>query len=1052
MNTIITAALDRPRTVLLLLALLLTSGVFAYQTIPRESTPDIDIPVIYVSISHDGISPDDSTRLLILPMEKELSTVENVREMTSIAYGGGGNVTLEFQAGFDADQALRDVQEAVDKAKSELPDESDDPVVHEVNLSLFPVVVITLAGDVPERTLLQIANDLQDKIEGMPEILEARIAGDREEVIEIVADPVIVESYQLDMANIIGSINRSNRQVASGSLDTGAGRYGIKVDGLIENAAELYEIPVKFDGDAVTSIGDIGTVRRKFKDPTSFARSFGESALTIEVVRRVGTNAIETVDNVRALVKETSRTWPETVQYNFTQDDSINIKRMLFELQNNIVSAILLIMIVAVWALGWRSSALIAVAIPSSFLTALVVLQMQGLTLNMVVLFSLILAVGMLVDGAIVVTEYADRKMMEGASRYEAYRAAATRMAWPITSSTLTTLAAFIPLMFWSGIVGEFIKFVPITLIATLSASLLMALIFVPTLGSLFGKPAVRRNLTTYETDGVLKLEDFTGASLVYIKVLKRVLRHPVKILFLALAVLVGVQIAYANYGKGVEYFPQIEPDEAIFIIHARGNLSIWEKDSLVREVERRILELDEFESVYTTVGNVHGRSSASDEIGSINVAFREWDKRRPAYQIFTDVQERVADLAGVYVESQRPARGPAGSKPIDVQLASSNVDVLHKEADRIHEHMLQTDGFKDVEDSRPFPGYEWRISINRSQAAKFGADVVSIGQIIKLITNGVVFTSMRLADSKDSIDVVARFPSEWRTLDQLDELRIQTPLGTVPLSNFVTRSPVLEVGQVERANGARVVNFRSDIEEGYLADTLVGELEEWIKNAGFDPRVEITFRGDNEDQAEAFDFLVKAFGVSLFVMAIIFVTQFNSFYLALLILSAVVMSTTGVMIGLLATGEPYVIVMSSIGVIALAGIVVNNNIVLIDTFIRLRRVSRSPIDAIVLTGAQRLRPVCLTMITTILGLMPMVMQANIDFFAREVKIGAPSTQWWVALSSAIVFGLAFATVLTLVVTPCALMASENYKAWRSARRQRRKERIAAREAAVSTG
>jgi len=1036
---IIRAAFSRPRTVLLLLVLILITGTVAYITIPKESDPDIDIPIIYVSMSHEGISPGDAERLLIRPMEQELKGIDGVKEVTSTAYEGGANVTLEFDAGFDPDVAIDDVRAKVDLAKPELPDDSDEPSVHEVNLSLFPVLVVTLSGPVPERTLLALARDLQDEIEGISEVLEATIQGERDELVEIVIDPMLVESYGLDAGELIDFVGRSNRLVAAGALDTGAGRFGIKVPGLLEGADELLALPVKVEGDAVTTVSDIAEVRRTFKDPESFARVSGEPALAIEISKRTGENIIATIENVRAVVERVTAGWPEGVEVAFTQDQSNDIRRMLTDLQNNVLSAILLVMIVIVWALGWRSAALVGVAIPGSFLAGILVLSSAGLTMNIVVLFSLILAVGMLVDGAIVVTEYADRKMAEGLHRRDAYLSAATRMAWPITASTMTTLVAFLPLMFWPGIVGEFMKFLPITLIATLSASLAMALVFVPTLGSLVGKTgqADQEKARALAADSEGGLENVGGFTGFYLGVLRTALRHPAKVLMLAGATLVGVQMAYGAFGKGVEFFPDIEPEQAVFQIHARGNLSIWEKDELVREVEHRILDMEEFETIYATVGGGGNgpNESAEDVIGAISVELVDWEFRRPATEIFAEVLDRTADLAGVIVEPRGQQDGPAEGKPIQVQVSATDPELIEPAVARIREHMDGVEGLIDIEDSRPLPGIEWEIEVDRAQAAKFGTDVSSIGGMIQLVTNGLLISTMRPDDSTDEIDVRARFPDDWRTLDQLDRLRIETPMGQVPVANFVTRTAAPQVGTIDRSDARRVMTIKADIAEGVLADAMVQQLQAWIDEAEFAPGIEIEFRGENEDQEEAAQFLMKAFGVALFLMAIILVTQFNSFYSAFLILSAVIMSTIGVMIGLLITGKPFGIVMSGIGVIALAGIVVNNNIVLIDTFDRLRQTFSDPMEAILRTGAQRLRPVLLTTITTILGLMPMVLQVNIDFFSRHVAVGAPSTQWWVQLASAIVFGLAFATMLTLIVTPSALMLRENVGRWWRGRR-----------------
>ena len=487
--TIIGAALNRSRTVIGLLVLLLAVGLFAYIEISKESRPDISIPSIYVSLHLKGVSPKDADRLLVRPMELELRTISGIKEMRSNAYQGGANVTLDFEAGTDLDQALTDVRESVDIAKTKLPSETEEPRVHEINLSLLPILIVTLGGDVPERTLLRLIQNLRTLIEGIPGVLEANIGGNRKELVEIIANPLIMESYGLNLRTLYDAVSRANTIIPAGSLSGERGRFPIKLSSVFENAKDILDLPLSVSGDAVVTIKDVATVRRTFADRTSFARLNGKPALALEIKKRTGENIIETVDTIKAVVAEAQKRWPPGTLVNYSNDESEDIRSMLSDLQNSVTTAVLLVMIIIVGTLGLRTGLLVGIAIPGSFLTGILVLAGAGLTVNVVVLFSLILAVGLLVDGAIVVTEYADRKMIEGTSRAAAYAEAARRMAWPIITSTSTTLVAFLPLMFWPGVIGEFMRFLPITLIATLSASLAMALIFVPTLGALLGRP-----------------------------------------------------------------------------------------------------------------------------------------------------------------------------------------------------------------------------------------------------------------------------------------------------------------------------------------------------------------------------------------------------------------------------------------------------------------------------------------------------------------------------------------------------------------------------------
>ncbi|GAB6042908.1 efflux RND transporter permease subunit [Endothiovibrio diazotrophicus] len=1038
MRSLITVSLDRSRTVLMALAFILIAGSYAYSEIPKESDPDVAIPILYVSMSHEGISPEDAERLLVRPMEKELQGVEGIKEMRATAREGQASVVLEFEAGFDADKALNDVREKVDLAKAELPDDTDEPIVNEVNVSLFPVLVVALAGDVPERTLVTLARDLRDKIEGITEVLDAEIGGDREDAVEILLDPARMESHGIAQAEVFALVARNNQLVAAGTLDTGSGRFPVKVPGLIESAKDLLDLPLKVRGDRVITVRDVATVRRTYKDPDGFARVGGRPAVTLEVAKRTGENIIETIEKVKALVAEESAHWPAGVEVSFSGDRSSEVRNMLSDLQNNILSAVALVMVVIVAALGLRSAGLVGLAIPGSFLAGILVLSLMGMTMNIVVLFSLILAAGMLIDGAIVVTEFADRKMAEGLARREAYSQAARRMAWPITASTLTTLAAFAPLLFWPGVVGEFMKYLPLTLVATLTASLLMALIFVPTLGGIVGRPGAAtpealHNLAVAEHGD---LDEIRGLSGLYVKVLKGALHHPVKILLAAFAILIGGYTAYGLFGNGVEFFPDVEPEQVVVHIHARGNLSALERDALVREVEGRILDMAELKSVYSRSGERFGNQEvAEDVIGVIQLELVDWQRRRKASQIMDEIRERTADIAGIHIEVRKPEAGPPVGKPVQLQLSSRYPELLEPAVEKVRAEFESLDGLRDIQDSRPVPGIEWQVTVDREQASRFGADVVLVGNAIKLVTNGLKVGDYRPVDADDEVDILARLLKHDRDLDQLDQLRLQTDRGLAPLTNFVTRKAAPKLGTIQRVDARRVMTVSADVEEGVLPDAEVRELRQWLKTASLDKRVTARFKGEDEEQEAAKKFLTEAFFVALFIMAIILVTQFNSFYQALLILSAVIFSTVGVMLGLLVTGEPFGIVMSGVGVIALAGIVVNNNIVLIDTYNVLRRRGMEPYEAVLRTGAQRLRPVFLTTVTTILGLLPMVYQLNINLFTREIEQGAPSTQWWTQLATAVAGGLTFATLLTLVMTPCMLMLKENVAAWWHARR-----------------
>ena len=1036
---VIESAMSRSRTVLLSLVVVLIGGLTAYLTIPKEAEPDIEIPILYVSITFDGISPEDSERLLVRPMEQELRSIEGIKEMTANAYEGGANVQLEFYAGIDTNKALQDVREKVDKAKAKIPSEAEEPTVTEVKMSRFdPMLVLNLAGDVSERTLTTIAKDLKEKLEGLSGVLEVNLVGVREELMEVVVDPLAMESYGLDQAQIIQFVSLNNRLVAAGSLQSSEGRFPIKVPGVVESAEDVLNMPIKAVGERVVHFKDIAQVRRTYKDAESYARLNGEKALAIEVVQRSGANVIDTIDAVNAVIAEERAYWPAEVQIVASRDKSKDVNDMLSELQNSVLIAVLLVFIVIIGILGIRSALLVGIAIPGSFLMGILIIGTFGITINMMVLFALIMAVGMLVDGAIVVTEMADRRMAEGESRHDAYARAAIRMAWPIIASTCTTLAAFVPLALWPGTSGEFMKYLPITLIAVLSASLVMALLFVPTLGSLFGKTGAdneeaRRNLAAAETGD---LDSVTGITGIYVQFLKRSLRHPWRNVAAVSMLLVVVYAMFINFGRGVEYFPDVEQPFGMIDIRARGDLSTDEKDFLVRQVEERVIGMPEIEYVYAKTGS--GGRGAEDQIGSLTLNYIEWDQRRKADEIFAEIRERTSDLVGIIVETRKPDSGPQQGKPIRIEFSSRFPALLDEAVGNVRAQMERHPAIFNIEDSRPLPGIEWQLRVDRAEAARFGADVALVGAMVQLVTNGIKIGEYRPDDSDDEIDIRVRYPLSSRNLTQIDELRIPTANGLVPISTFVTREPAQKVSTIRRTDLRRTITIDADVLPEFLPPQIVAELRELVPALAIDPRVGIAFRGSTEDQAEDEQFLLRAMLMALAIMAIILVTQFNSLYQAGLILTAVLFSTGGVLLGHLIMDKPFGVIMSSVGVITLAGIVVNNNIVFIDSYNVLRARGAVAYDAVIRTCAIRLRPVLLTTVTTIIGLLPMVLGVNINLIDRSISIGAPSSQWWTQLASSVAGGLAFATILTLFLTPSLLLVQANASKRLADRRERR--------------
>ncbi|MBV2129082.1 efflux RND transporter permease subunit [Arsukibacterium indicum] len=1011
MNAIIQAAIGRSRASLMLLLFLFIAGITAYQTIPKEANPDVAIPMMYVSMSLDGISPEDGERLLVRPMEHELRSLEGIKKMTSTSSEGHASVMLEFDAGFNADQALADVRVKVDAARAKLPSEADEPTVNEINVGLFPVLSVGLSGPVSESQLVYIARELQENIEAIPEVLEVDIGGDREDMLEIVVDPQVLEGYGLDYQQLFSLVSNNNRLVAAGSLDTGAGRLALKVPGVIENLDDVLSMPIKVDGDTVITFGDVATISRSFKDPLGFARINGQPAVVLEVKKRAGANIISTIEQTKALIDQASSQFPDGMQINYIMDQSKEVKNMLSDLLNNVLTAVVLVLILIIATMGVRSALLVGITIPGAFFAGILMIFALGYTMNIIVLFALILVAGMLVDGAVVVSELADRNLGEGQQPKEAWANAAGRMAWPIIASTATTVVVFMPLLFWPGVVGQFMKYLPATVILCLLASLFMALIFLPVMGGISrARPAPHS-------------VEASRAGKAYRQLLSRLLRHPGLTLAGLLGAMALIFVAYGKYNHGLEFFPDVEPESAQVWVRARGDMSIYEKDALLKDVEQRLLGLAEVKALYARSLASSSGELAPDVVGTLQFQFIDWHQRRKAAAILDDMRKLTADIPGVILEFRQQQEGPAAGKPIELQVSSSEAAATEQAVEQIIRQMTQMDGFVDIEDDRSLPGIEWRIVVDRAAAARFGADVLTVGNAVQMVSNGLLLAKYRPEYASDEVDIRVRFPAYWRSLNQLERLTIQTPRGQVPLSNFVELVPAPKTSVIKRIDGNRAVTIKSDLAPGaQVSERLQALLASDMK---LPDNVKVKTAGESADQQEAMTFLMGAFATAVFLMLMILLVQFNSWYQSLLVLSAIVFSTAGVLLGLLVNGQSFGIVMVGMGIIGLAGIVVNNNIVLIDTFNQLRQSGMSAVEAALETGSLRLRPVLLTSVTTVLGLMPMVLAVNVNLLEPSLGFGAPSTQWWTQLSSAIAGGLTFATLLTLFLTPCMLVLGE---------------------------
>ena len=1031
---IIARIIGRTRTTLSLLVLMVFVGLAARSALPIANDPHVDLPLFYVGVSHDGISPEDAERLLVQPMEIELRKLEGIVELKSTASEGMASFFVEFDVSQDLDKALSDVREAVDAAKAEMPDTAEEPFVEEMTADDFPMLQVNLISEgVSEQVLYRAALRLRQQIETIPAVLSAELQGHRDEVLEVIIDPDALNAYRISVEELVVVLQRNNRLIPAGTVDLDSGRFAVKVPAVVERADEVLELPVRSNNEGVVTLRDVARVNRTFKDRTSYARYNGQETISIGVTKRSDANVIDAVEQVLEVVEETSAMLPSGIRIIPSQNQAEFAAVQVRELEGNILTALALVMILVVASMGFRSGLVVGLGIPFSLLFSVTIIYLLGYTFNFMVMFGMLLALGMLIDGGIVVTEYANRLMSEGMDHKEAYTSAVQRMFWPVTASTATTLAAFLPMLFWPGVSGQFMGYLPVTVFTVLFGSLFYALLFGPVLGTLFGKPSMH-SAEALDAQRILEDGDPTQLNTLtgrFARFMTQVCHRPILTMGIVFGILTSVFWGYGKYGVGTIFFSDADPQFIQVSVLGRGNFSASEVNELVLEVESEVLQIPGIRFVNTqsllpgaSDGNSGFMGSSSDRIGSIFLELvAEADRDLGGKAIMSMIRERTDSLAGIKVEVQPLEKGPPVGKPIQIEFSSKQRDLLEPAMARVRAHLDTLPELVDIDDSAALPSIEWRIDVDRQQAALYGVDVSSAGLVVQLVTNGVKVGEYRPDDAEDSVDIRVRFPRAERGITAMDELRISTDQGMVPLSNFVQMRPAPGVDSLKRVDGRPVELIRANVREGVMADSMVLQIEEWLVSQSFDPAIEIRFRGANEEQADSMAFVSAAFLLALAIMFILLVSQFNNFYQSSLILLAVVMSTAGVLLGLLVLGSPFSALLTGVGVVALAGIVVNNNIILIDTFNHVRRQhpGMDIRDVIVRATAQRLRPVLLTTITTVCGLLPLAAGFSVDLAGRSITADGEMAMFWAPLSQAIVFGLSFATVLTLIATPALL-------------------------------
>ncbi len=1030
-------SIQHKTTTLILIAILMIMGTIAYVTLPRESAPDITFPYLMVMSHYEGTSPSDMESLVTRPLERKLKTIADIKKMTSTTMEGSSQIFMEFEPDVDTDTALQKVKDKVDQAQGDLPGDMRDPTVVEFSSQdLFPIMFVVISGDVGLVKLKHIAEDIKEDIEGVKGVLDAQIIGDREREIRVEYDQDRLAAYGVVMNDVIATVRNNNRNMPGGNLDIGEARYVLKAPGEFSSPTDIDNLVISVRDGRPIYLTDVATVRDTFTDRESFARLNGVESVSIRITKRAGEHLLRIAEEIKAIVDGYREQLPDQITVTVTSDSSEEVHTMVSDLENNIVTGLILVLIVIFSSLGLRNALLVASAIPLSMLLTFFILQSLGITLNFVVLFSLILALGMLVDNAIVIVENIYRH--HTAERKPLIRAAmegTAEVAWPVIASTATTVAAFLPLIFWPGMMGQFMGYLPKTVIIALLSSLFVALIITPALSSIFIKVSKK------EQKGATKREDTFGP---VVRGYRRLLRFTLnyRALFLAFffSLLVLMIYAYGKSGLGVELFPDTEPQRIVAKIKTPEGTNVQHTNNFVFTAEDIIKTYGNIESITTTVGN-SGPNTAEITIDMIarelrkgageagtddgKIYFRNSNHTMEAIR-----QELVAHIVGADVKVDKQEEGPPTGAPINVEIHGEDFRVMTRLAEELQDGIRDIPGIVDLTDDYQTGLPEIKIDIDKERAALLGLDVFTIGYIIKGAVNGVEIGKYR--EGEDEFKIVARLPEEQRqNIQNILRLRISDRFGNpIPLSSVANVTTTSGLSSITHIDEKRVVTVSSNVAQGFNAQQVLGDVKNFADTLQVPAGYSLNYTGEDQEMQESSAFMVKAFIIAILLIALVLVTQFDSVLTPVIIMTSVILSFIGIFLGLLVTHTAFGVIMTGMGVISLAGVVVNNAIVLIDYINVLRKRGKSCVDAIMTAGCTRFRPVMLTAVTTVFGLIPMAIGVSLEVhnlgavvgnldLGKLLVIGSDMSQFWSAMAIAVIFGLVVATALTLFVVPC---------------------------------
>ncbi len=1105
-------SVDNSTSVVILTLIITVLGLSAYRSMPKESFPEIIIPTVYIGTPYPGNSPVDMENLITRPIEKELKSINNVKDIKSTSVQDFSSIVVEFNPGVEIVKAIQDVKDAVDKSKSELPTDLDqEPNVLEVNTSDFPIMNVNISGNYSEAELKKFGEYLEDEIEKLPEISKADLAGTVEREIQVNTNPYKMEAVGVSFGDISDAIRSENVTISGGNIRAGDFERTLRVDGEFTDPMELLDLIIKTDNQKIVYLRDVATVKDTYKERSSYARSKNLPVVTINVVKRSGENLLIASDKIKEIIQKTqANRFPPDLEITITNDQSKQTRLQVSDLENSIIFGVILVVLVLMFFLGFRNALFVGIAIPLSMFISFLILNSFGITLNLMVLFSLILALGMLVDNGIVVVENIYRLMSEGKSAIVAAKEGVGEVAWPIITSTATTLAAFLPLAFWDDIVGEFMKYLPITLIIVLSSSLFVALVINPVLTSLYmqvedvnkEKPKqksiivagtfltlaailyllgwtmmgslfliaslltlfnvflLRKAIRWFQTVFLVKLENFYGSVLTYALADKRPYAFfgaTVLLLFLSVGLL-------AIRAPKVLFFPDNQPQLINVFVEFPIGTDIEATNDFVDKMEDEVLvQLGPYEniieSVITQVGEGTGdptegpSNQATPHKAKITIGFVDYIDRQGinTNKAMELIREMADDYPGVLITVDKQRNGPPVGKAVNIEFVGEDYDQLIAYVNKTKEYLEQQNipGIEELKTDLSLGNPELIMDIDREKARRFGLSTSQIAQDLRTALFGLEVSKFK--EGEDDYPIQLRMGEDYRyDINTLVNKKIgfRDKFGDkreVPISAVADIQYGSTYGSVKRKDLEKAVTVFSNVLDGFNPTEVNQKVQVAMNNYEVPDGISVKYTGEQEEQAKSMSFLLGALGIAISLIFLIIVAQFNSVTTPFIIMASVVLSTIGVFLGLVIFNMDFVVIMTGIGIISLAGVVVNNAIVLIDYTNLVRERKRKELniaeneyldfpdlmDSIVEAGKTRLRPVLLTAITTVLGLVPLAIGMNINFgtllssFDPQFYVGGDNANFWGPMAWTVIFGLTFATFLTLVIVPVMYLMAD---------------------------